>query len=285
MSPEQTPSEDGGSIEGAGRVIDLSVEIAASPQDLWRCLTDPEELARWFPLSARVEPGEGGSIWVSWGPGVEYGQRIQVWDPPRHLRTGEEAGPVQLAVDWHIEGKGGTTVLRLVHSGFGGGPEFDAMYEGVHAGWSYFLQNLRHYLEQHAGTPRRMVWARRQVRGPARAVMARLAGREGFGIAGVEEPAGTGVPDDLLPGDRFGLSGLPVGRVEGEVLYHRPSFNFAGTLEELNDALLFLEMEGSGDDPWHAGVWISTYGVADQVVEGTQRWLDGMLDRLFPAQE
>lgn len=33
---------------------------------VWRALTEAEELTRWFPLQARVTPGEGGEIWMSW---------------------------------------------------------------------------------------------------------------------------------------------------------------------------------------------------------------------------
>ncbi|HUH11809.1 MAG TPA: SRPBCC domain-containing protein [Longimicrobiales bacterium] len=268
------------------RAIDLAVEIAASPEDVWRCLTDARELERWFPLHARVEPGVGGSIWISWGEGLAAADPITVWDPPRHLRTGGAgagAGAISLAVDYLIEGRaGGTTRLRLVHSGFGTGDEWDARYAATDAGWSYFLLNLRHYLERHAGTPRRMVWARVRAHGPRPAAMTRLTGREGLGLAGTEEPdASGGLDPALLPGDRFAATGLPVGRIEGSVLHHRPGVTFAGTLEELNDGLVFLEMEPGGD-PWHAGIWISTYGVAEDVVERLQRALDERLTRLFP---
>ena len=268
------------------RAIDLAVDIAASPEDVWRCLTDPTELARWFPLEARVEPGLGGSIWLSWGEGLAAADPITVWDPPRHLRTGgqsAEGAAVPLAVDYIIEGSGGHTTLRLVHSGFGGGPEWDEGYEATHAGWSYFLLNLRHYLERHRGTPRRMAWVRLPARGPRPAAMARITGREGLGLAGGQEPVASGGLDPLLPGDRYAATALAGGRVEGSVLHHRPGFTFAGTLEELNDALLFLEME-PGPDVWHAGIWISTYGVADDLVAELQRTLDERVARLFPAE-
>ncbi|HKB15647.1 MAG TPA: SRPBCC domain-containing protein, partial [Planctomycetota bacterium] len=108
-------------------------EIAAPPGEVWKAITDAESLANWFPFDARVEPGPGGKIVLRWGPELECVCRIEAWEPDRHLRTtwmekpatGEgaamPAGPgalLPLAVDWRIEGKKGSTILRLVHSGF-----------------------------------------------------------------------------------------------------------------------------------------------------------------------
>jgi uncharacterized protein YndB with AHSA1/START domain len=45
------------------------IEIAVPIEEVWKALTDANELARWFPLEARVTPGLGGKIFVSWGPG------------------------------------------------------------------------------------------------------------------------------------------------------------------------------------------------------------------------
>lgn len=45
-----------------GRSAGGTVEIEAPIERVWRALTEAAELERWFPLEARVEPGEGGSI-------------------------------------------------------------------------------------------------------------------------------------------------------------------------------------------------------------------------------
>jgi hypothetical protein len=49
----------------ASSVVNASRSAAVAK----RTSTDGEELKRWFPLDARVTPGEGGKIWVSWGEG------------------------------------------------------------------------------------------------------------------------------------------------------------------------------------------------------------------------
>lgn len=41
------------------------IEIDATPERVWKALTDAADLVRWFPLEAKVEPGEGGGIYMS----------------------------------------------------------------------------------------------------------------------------------------------------------------------------------------------------------------------------
>ena len=117
-------------------------------------------------------PGQGGQIFVSWGPGMEGTSRIMVWEPGRHLRLVEErpsgprnsdgggaveavdnSKPVEVVVDYYLEAQGGSTVLRLVHSGFGVTADWDKEFESTHYGWMMFLRNLRHALTRHPGTP------------------------------------------------------------------------------------------------------------------------------------
>ena len=46
------------------RRLEREVEIEAPREDVWKALTDANELARWFPLKARVTPGLGGKVFV-----------------------------------------------------------------------------------------------------------------------------------------------------------------------------------------------------------------------------
>ena len=50
------------------RAIDTTLEIAAPVESVWKAISDPRELERWFPLHARVTPGEGGEVFMSWDP-------------------------------------------------------------------------------------------------------------------------------------------------------------------------------------------------------------------------
>jgi uncharacterized protein YndB with AHSA1/START domain len=141
------------------RKVLKEIRIAASPDVVWKALTDAQELTRWFPLDARVKPGKGGSIWISWGPGFEGESKIEIWEPGRHLRkVSAPAGTEQkestrppFTVDFYLEGDGGTTILRLVQSGFGDGQDWDDEYDSIDTGWGLYLKNLRHCLERHRG--------------------------------------------------------------------------------------------------------------------------------------
>ena len=126
-------------------------------------------MARWFPVRASVEPGPGGSITYAWPPDFEGTVRIAVWEPSRHLRTDWCFRPPgipddewrEVAVDWTIEGRGGSTTLRVVHSGFGAGGPWDDELDGSRRGWEFELRSLAHYLERHRGAARETLWLRR----------------------------------------------------------------------------------------------------------------------------
>lgn len=135
------------------RKHDLTLPIKTTPDELWKALTEEREIERWFAPNVRVVPGEGGSMWGSWGEGMEGESKIVKWDPGRLLSV--SFGPQ--TVDYIIESNGTETVLRLVHSGFGADASFDGEYESTRGGWTTFLNILKHGLERHAGTPARNV--------------------------------------------------------------------------------------------------------------------------------
>lgn len=58
------------------------VEVEASPERVWKALTDAAELVRWFPLEARVEPGEGGTVFMSWKNEYAGESKILAWRRP-----------------------------------------------------------------------------------------------------------------------------------------------------------------------------------------------------------
>ena len=113
-----------------------------------------------------------------------------------------------------------------------------------------------------------MISARPWVTGSREEVWRRLFGEKGYSLA-----VGDSFHFDLDGGDAL------EGRV---VLCDRP-WSFAGMVESLNDGVLHVEMEGSGER-WRMGVWLSAYGVGagrcDQVGEA----LDGTIGRLFPEE-
>ena len=130
------------------RTFETELHIQNKPESVWEALTTPEGVQSWFAPEARVKPGEGGSIWVSWGPGMEGESRITAWDPERRFAyTQDRADQAPVAVEFRIEGEGGSTILHLVHSGFGADAKFDDEYESTSRAWRLFLHILKHGLE------------------------------------------------------------------------------------------------------------------------------------------
>lgn len=274
-APEPAETAEPTPAPATGREIEQSVEIEASPEAVWKALTDPEELVRWFPVEADVEPGEGGSIRLSWGPGCEATAPITGWEPLSRLEWTESwpaaAGaeePIRLVVEFRLEGRGGSTVVRLVHSGFGTGETWDDLYDGIDAGWRYMLWNLAHYLERHPGTPRGLAWVRRPTERSRDEVWRRLFADGG--LLAISAGAAEGTP---RPGEGEPFTLRLGGGQRGRVRMATPGAHFAGTVESLDDGLLFVEFEGGGET-WHCGLWLSTYGLPRERVEALQRDLE-----------
>jgi uncharacterized protein YndB with AHSA1/START domain len=144
------------------RSHETRIELDASVEDVWKYLTDPASIARWFAPNMTVSPGVGGYVLADWGMGLAWKTAIEVWEPNKHLRLTETRErvmtsspieeplpPCRLLEDFYLEAGGGTTVLRLVHSGFGTGPEWDGEYEGTRGGWTTCFLRMKHGLELH----------------------------------------------------------------------------------------------------------------------------------------
>ena len=249
------------------RSLVLEREVSAPPETVWQALTTADGLRQWFPLDARVEPGEGGSIWLSWGPGCDGEAPIHIWDPPSHFGWTESYGedesgrPIKVAVDFHLEGRDGTTVVRLVQSGFSASEDWDEMYDALKDGWTYFLFNLAYYFLKHRDQRRRLVWRRVATDLARDVVWERLVGGALIGLS-----AGPGGDVDLM---------LDQNR-SAQVVSEREGYHFAATIPGLDDSVFFVELEGE-----HVGLWLSTYGMEDDRVELLQKALDARIEATF----
>jgi uncharacterized protein YndB with AHSA1/START domain len=261
------------------RVIELTIDIDASLEEVWQALTTGEGIARWFAPYAAVTPGEGGSVSIGWDPKEMWETPITVWEPLRRMQTASEMPSkdgriVRLAIDYHVEAHGGRVRVRLVHSGFDDSDSWDNYIDGLDAGWTFFLFNLKHALERHRGVPRQQLSAR-----------FRTTARDGeehpvFGAKGLRvQPAVGG----LRPGDASRLS-LGGGEVNATVAVRHATRTIAFVVPAWNDALLFVEREGL-KETHQLGVWLSLYGVPEKTAAPLQQGLADLQAALIVPKE
>ena len=127
-----------------GRQIDLVISIDAPVEEAWKALTTGAGIRNWFCLDAKVNnPGPAGSVWLSFGEGMDWESQIGAWDENQHVSWVDEyersGSKVRLAVDFYITSEKGQTKVRLVHSGFGDDSSWDSEIEGLTGGWAYFI--------------------------------------------------------------------------------------------------------------------------------------------------
>jgi uncharacterized protein YndB with AHSA1/START domain len=140
-----------------GRTVRKEVRIAAPADAVWNAWAQPEDIARWFVDRAEGAMRAGATVtWCFDAFGYRLPVEVFAAVPGEYLAFGgEPPGRPPALQEVFVEHHGGETVLRVVNSGFGEGPEWDDEYEGVDSGWELALATLRHYLERYPGRARR----------------------------------------------------------------------------------------------------------------------------------
>jgi uncharacterized protein YndB with AHSA1/START domain len=260
------------------RSIELEVTIHATPAAIWKALSSGEGIKQWFPPIAEGGGALGAEVLLSWGSEMEWRTQATAWEENRHLQWTDPPSPdksapgetIPMAVDWYIEtATGGRCVVRLVHSGFGTDANWDDQFDATREGWTYFLFNLRHYLEHHDGKQREMILERRHATVSRNEMWPRLLGDDGL-RATHTGTKGVRVNDRLaLTTDDDRSIPLIVGRVERNIMW--------GTLPSLNDGLFLIELE-PGED-FRYGIYMSLYGVPPRDVSSLRTWISAIADR------
>jgi uncharacterized protein YndB with AHSA1/START domain len=137
--------------------IRKSIVIDASPEVVFQAITDPNELTRWFPDQAILEPKVEGKMKFSFfKTDSEYRQMdyfpegtITEFIPNKRLSYSWHEPNIpdfpNTVVTWELERiKNNKTRLNLLHTGF----KADETAKKHNEGWSHFLTELKKYCEK-----------------------------------------------------------------------------------------------------------------------------------------
>ncbi len=131
------------------------IDINASPERVWRALTETAPLARWCAPDATIRARQGGQFAASVDRVESLEALIDIYDPRRRLRlihmprADLPAHDSALVDDFLVEHSGATTIVRLLGSGFPEDRGWDAYYLRLRTGWERALARLKVFLEKH----------------------------------------------------------------------------------------------------------------------------------------
>lgn len=245
---ESYPGQDGG--EPTIRTVDFFVGPAPAAH------VEPGPSAETPRTAAHAEPGAAAD--------VESG-------PTAHV----EPGPVAAKASKRAESSAPKTVVRLVHSGFSEEPsagEVDPYLQG----WSNFMQVLEFYLTHHYPKERRLVWHYEETGGTREEAWEALVGdrRCSGGLVSLARGLEPGAPVTFVPAVKAANTpgGPKLHAAVGRLISAKPGGHFAMELPVLGKSLLFVEFEDT-----RVGVWLSTWGLAEPLVERLQTALNSIM--------
>jgi hypothetical protein len=176
-------------------------------------------------------------------------------------------------VDWHIEARGGKTLLRLTQSGFAGQSDWEnEWFDSTSYGWGFMLLSLQVALERHRGVARRVVWPRLAVNCTREEAYKRLDAAGGLFAENAEV--------SLRAGEAYALRTTTGEQWSGRVEFVQPPRGFCVTVREMKDSLVWLTIEGAPGKT-EVQLWLSAFGMEQREVDVFgARWM-GRLKTMF----
>ena len=108
--------------------IELTVEIARPPEDVFELLSDIDRLSEWQASAVEAHTNgplaEGSRVAEKrrlLGREVDTELEVAAYEPPKRLTLRSLGGPVDFTVDHELTARGGGTVLRFVAEAQPGG--------------------------------------------------------------------------------------------------------------------------------------------------------------------
>jgi uncharacterized protein YndB with AHSA1/START domain len=129
--------------------IEVEQFIARPPAAVWRALTEPELMARWWAAAADIRPVVGHRFTMDMGSwGLQPCQVLEV-EPEKLLRYTFAEGSLDSTITWRLEAEGAGTRLFLVHDGFDTDtPAGREALRGMGNGWPGLLRRIERALSE-----------------------------------------------------------------------------------------------------------------------------------------
>jgi uncharacterized protein YndB with AHSA1/START domain len=121
--------------------------LAHPPAAVWRALTDPELVARWWAVGD-VKPVVGHRFTLDMGQWGVQPCEVTAVDPERRLEYHFARGVLDTTIAWRLEPEGEGTRLHVEHAGFDlDSPPGRQAYAGMGNGWPHVLNNVQRVLD------------------------------------------------------------------------------------------------------------------------------------------
>jgi uncharacterized protein YndB with AHSA1/START domain len=146
--------DEGPDFEIRGREFELhqSIEVDATPGQVWQAIATGPGIDSWFMGRNEIEPEPGGRTTMTFLGQTSHGT-VDAYEPGRRFKQTSDTNPdgTFMAMEYLIEGReGGSTVVRMVHSGFLG-DDWESEYDGLRIGDRKYLRKLAVYLKHFPG--------------------------------------------------------------------------------------------------------------------------------------
>ncbi|MCI4324108.1 MAG: SRPBCC domain-containing protein [Thermoplasmata archaeon] len=125
-----------------------SYRVNAPVSKVFRALSEPSELTKWFLGQATLPHRRGGTYEFVWPGGYRHEGRVLEYVVNRRLSlTWPSAKLGDTKVTFTVQRSGRGTRLDLRHTGYRTTRAWLEMYGGTQSGWAYYLMNLKSVLE------------------------------------------------------------------------------------------------------------------------------------------
>lgn len=138
------------------RRVELEYEVPGTPEEVWRAIATGPGITSWF-TPTELEEREGGRVVFHLSAETDAPATVTAWEPPRRLAYEERnwAGDAPpLGSEFIVEARrGGSCVVRIVHTLFTDSSAWDDQLESFEGGWTPCFDVLRLVLRHFQGRP------------------------------------------------------------------------------------------------------------------------------------